>query len=117
MKDDGFVEYVKDILEPLCSITTRTMFGGHGIYRAGKMIAIIISSELYFKANSKSAEYFKSYGSEPFRYQGKGKLITMSYWKAPPEVMDDQEILKKWVDLASEAALQPPKKQNRDSQK
>ena len=107
MKKGEFVEYVKVMLHPFGEITSRTMFGGYGIYKNGLMIALIAQGELYFKADAKAAEYFKTEGSEPFVYYGKqDKPVTMSYYKILPDVMDDENELGKWVNLAYGAALQ-----------
>lgn len=105
MSRDGFVEYIKEVLEPFGHFRFRAMFGGHGIYKSGVMIALLADNELYFKSDKDSANYFKSLGSEPFSYQGKNKPVTMSYWKAIPEIMDDQAELNKWIELAYKAAI------------
>lgn len=107
MKDTGFVEYVKEILEPFGPIKVRAMFGGYGVYRDEAMFATIVYNELYFRATPESAEYFKSQGSEPFIYTYKNpnrKPITLPYWKATPEVLDDFGQLSHWFNLAYQAA-------------
>ena len=81
------------------------MFGGFGLYCNEIMFALIADSELYFKADSKSAEFFKEPGSEPFTYENKGRSIKMSYWKVLPEVLEGHETLKSWYDMAYKAAI------------
>lgn len=81
------------------------MFGGQGIYRDGIMFALVADGELYFKADDQSADRFQSVGSEPFTYKGKGKPITMSYWRLPDTALDDPEELRDWADLAYQAAM------------
>ncbi|GAA5252305.1 hypothetical protein KNCP2_05930 [Candidatus Rickettsia kedanie] len=56
----------------------------------GVKVGIIKSNELYFKSDLSTYEYFQSCGSKPFVYQSKGKLVTLSYWKVLPEIMEDQ---------------------------
>lgn len=99
-----FIEYIKDILEPFGPITTRAMFGGYGIYKGGVIFGLVAENELYFKADSESCQYFKSFGSEPFSYMSKGKVVAMSYWKVPPEVIDAEELLEKWINMAYDTA-------------
>ncbi|MFV9916055.1 TfoX/Sxy family protein [Rickettsia sibirica] len=77
------------MLEPYGSVVVCVMFGGYGIYKSGVMIGIIKSNELYFKSDLSTYEYFQSFGSESFVYQSKGKLVTLSYWKVLPEIMED----------------------------
>ncbi|MEY4463794.1 MAG: hypothetical protein RLZZ81_765 [Pseudomonadota bacterium] len=110
MNKNEFTEYVKELLEPYCSVTVRAMFGGYGIYKGGCMIGIIMSNELYFKSDVSTYEYFQSFGSEPFVYQSKNKTVTLSYWKVLPEIMEDQELLGKWFKLALNAAINSQKK-------
>jgi len=111
MKKDEFAMYIKDILTPFDGISMRAMFGGYGIYQHGLMIALIAQRELYFKADAKNVDYFKAQGAEPFVYRGKrDKQITMSYYKILPDVLEDEEELKKWVNLAYGAALRGKKK-------
>ncbi len=52
MTDNGFVEYILDILSDYGNIKSRRMFGGFGIYLDKIIFAIIIDNELYFKADS-----------------------------------------------------------------
>ncbi len=102
-----FVEYITEILEPCGNIKFRKMFGGYGIYKNTLMFALIADNELYFKANLEIAKYFKSQGLEPFTYQAKGKLVTMSYYKISPEIIEDSELLAKYFNLAYNSALKP----------
>ena len=111
MKKAEFAEYIKDMLEPFGPITIRAMFGGYGVYKNGLMIALIAENELYLKADTKTAEYFKAAGSEPFIYHGKkDKPVTMSYYKVLPDVMNDSDQLEKWLNLACDAAINAKKK-------
>ena len=111
MKKDEFATYVKDLMEPFEGISMRAMFGGYGIYQHGLMIALIAQGELYFKADAKNVDSFKAQGAEPFVYTGKrDKPITMSYYKILPDVLEDQDELKKWVNFSYGAALRGKKK-------
>jgi DNA transformation protein len=100
-----FVEYITEMLEPFGNIKARKMFGGYGIYKNMLMFALISDDELYFKADLETAKYFKSQDLEPFTYQAKGKLITLSYYKIPPEIIEDAEIFAKYFDMAYNSAL------------
>jgi len=101
MQKNQFVEYVRELLEPFGEIKARAMFGGYGVYKDGLIIAIIVQDELYLKCAKGNQDYFKSFNSEPFSYYTKnGKLASMSYWKVVPEVMEDEDLFAKWVDIA-----------------
>ena len=105
-----FVDYVTDILEQLEEISVRQMFGGFGIYKNGLMFALIADNELYFKADENAAKFFQTYGSTQFTYQNSSKNVKMSYWKVVPEIFDDQDMIKIWIDLAYNVAIKNKKK-------
>jgi DNA transformation protein len=80
------------------------MFGGYGLYFNNVIFAIIISNELYFKSHPELAKYFAAQGSSPFTYEARGKSVTMSYWKVPIEVIEDEEALSIWFSKSILAA-------------
>lgn len=100
-----FAEYIAEMLEPFGNIKMRKMFGGYGIYKNGLMFALIADSELYFKANQKTAEIFKSQNLEPFTYKAKGKTIALSYYKIPQEIIDDEQLLEEYFKMAYDSAI------------
>lgn len=110
-----FVDYVTDLLEQFETIAVRPMFGGFGVYKNGLMFALIADNELYFKADENAAKFFGTYGSTPFTYYNGQKLVKMSYWKVVPDIFDDQERMKMWMDIAYNVATknkqktQPPR--------
>ncbi len=105
-----FVSYTKDLLEQFGNIIVRPMFGSFGIYKDGLMFALIADNELYLKADENAIILFETYGSTPFTYENKGKLVRMSYMKVPPEVLEEQETIKKWMEMAYTAAMSTKKK-------
>ena len=94
----SFVEYlVHDLLFPLGNVTSRVMFGGHGIYCQGKIFAIIVDNELYLKVYSGNQADFEEAGSKPFTYRKKnGDTVSMSYWKVPTHILDDPVQIIEW---------------------
>ncbi len=105
-----FVQYVLELLEPLGGVTAKAMFGGFGIYRRGVMVALIADEMLYLKADDINRPDFEAQKLEPFRYQKKDKVFAMSYYQAPPEAMDESELLCEWVEGAYAAAVRGAKK-------
>lgn len=105
MTDNGFIDYILDILSRFGNIKLRRMFGGYGIYKDKIIFAIIINNELYFKADSILAEKYKLLGSCPFSYKRKEKTIALSYWLVPPEVLEDSDRLKGWFNSSLSAAI------------
>ena len=105
-----FVQYVLELLEPLGGVTAKAMFGGFGIYRRGVMVALIADETLYLKADDINRPEFEAQKLEPFRYQKKDKVFAMSYYQAPPESMDESELLCEWAEGAYSAAVRGAKK-------
>lgn len=107
-KDDGFLDYLHELLEPCGAISTRRMFGGHGVYCDGLFIAIVIDSRLYLKVDAGSEDRFRTAGSAPFVYESRGKTVEMSYWNVPEAAMDSPEDMRPWAKLAIAAASRKP---------
>lgn len=103
--DSGFQEYLRELFAGLGPVSFRAMFGGHGVYFDGRMIALIANQLVYLKVDALTRPRFEAAGSEPFVYEGKGKLVTMSYWLAPAGAMDDPEEMLPWARLAHGAAI------------
>lgn len=104
MTNSGFVDYILDILSDYGNIKSRRMFGGYGIYQNKIIFAIIIDNELYFKADKYLGEEFRSLGSYPFTYKREEKTIALNYWHVPPEILEDSDKFKIWLDKSLEAA-------------
>lgn len=105
-----YCDHILDLLSPLRGVSARAMFGGYGLYRSGLMFAIIVDDALYFKVTDLNRADFEAAGSEAFQYQSKGKAVTLSYWNAPPEALDDESTLLDWAEKSCRAA-----RENRDS--
>ena len=86
-------ELLKDKLEPIGGITTKKMFGGHGVFHDGKMFGIIDSKgHCYFRANKINEVDFEAHGSE--------RHGRMPYFSIPEEVLNDSEKLLAWAKKA-----------------
>jgi DNA transformation protein len=98
MKDNSFTEYiVYDILGHIEGLTSRRMFGGAGIYVDGKIVAIIVSGELYFKANEELVAKYTALGCHPFTYEKNGKTVSMKYMSATEEMLENRAVMEERV--------------------
>ena len=96
-----FVEYVvHDLLGSVSGVTTRAMFGGHGVYKGGKIFAIIIKQQLYLKADDALVKKYIDAGAHPFTYQREGKTYSMKYFCVPESILEDRETLLAWAELS-----------------
>jgi DNA transformation protein len=105
-----FVENLQDVFADFGPIATRRMFGGHGVYRDGLMFALVQDDVLYLKADAQNQASFTEAGLEAFQYEEKGRRVRMSYFKAPPAILDDRSEAAAWAKRSSEAAFRtrPP---------
>ena len=117
MRERGFVDHVVDLLSEWGGVTSRGMFGGHGIYRRGVIFGLVLDDVLYLKTDEVNRPQFVERGLGPFVYQGQAKPVTMSYWESPSECLDDPDELRRWSESALAASLRqkkpPPKKKKK----
>lgn len=114
-----YIEYLKEVFEQFGPVTVRRMFGGYGIYHNGLMFALVANDTLYLKADADNLGYFEDEGLGPFEYNKSGKVVKLSYYQAPDEIMDDREQAAVWGRRSFEAALRSqasskrPKRRNK----
>lgn len=102
VQDKAYHDYIlMDVFSGIAGIHSRAMFGGYGFYINGKIFAIIADGKLYFKVGDDIKKDFEDRGSHPFRYQSNGKMIEMSYWEIPEEILDNKDILLEWIERSS----------------
>jgi len=83
------------------------------------MFALIHDETLFLRSDDANRAAFAAAGMGPFRYRRRGKLVALAYHQAPPEAVEDSDVLGQWADLAFAAALRraeahakkPPQKQ------
>ncbi len=103
---DKLTAYLLELLAPLGPVSARRMFGGVGLFRAGLMFGLIANEELFLKVGDTNRQAFEAAGESPFTYDTKNGTHTIgSYWRCPPELLDDAETLQTWARQAIDAAL------------
>ena len=107
--DPGYMEYVMEMLQPLGVVTSRSMFGGYGVFESGDRFALVSSDTLYFKADDSNRAAYENAGSTQFK--------PMPYWEVPAEVLDSEAEVKGWAQLSIEAAHAAPNKKRRTRKK
>ena len=105
-----FVEYLTEQLQSLGAVSARGMFGGWGFYLDGRMFALLADEIFYIKADDANRVDFETRGLPPFRYEMKGKRLTMAYFQPPAEAMDDGEMLCAWARKGVAAAARAAEK-------
>ena len=100
-----FIRYLRDQLRRWAPVEVRRMFGGHGIFRGDTMFALIHDETLYLRSDEENRAAFAAAGMEPFRYRRHGKLVALGYHQAPPEALEESDVMAEWAERAYAAAL------------
>ena len=103
-KKSDFIDYLLELYRPMSGVSARPMFGGYGFFKEGRMFALISDNELYLKVDALIRKEFEERGLSKFTYQKKGKKISLSYYRAPAECLDESRILVEWSEKSFEAA-------------
>ncbi|MBB5711754.1 TfoX/Sxy family protein [Sphingomonas xinjiangensis] len=111
--DHGLVEWVREVLEPIGSVTMRPMMGGATLYLDGTVFALVAQDELWLKADAQSDYLWDEAGCDRFTYDVAGTAKSMNYRRAPSEVHDDPDTMRKWAALAVAAGQRAPIKRKR----
>jgi DNA transformation protein len=102
--DEGLYAWVEEALDPLGRVTMRKMMGGATLYLDGTVFAIMIDGALWLKADVESDAVWDEAGCERFTYTFKdGRVGTMNYRRAPTDVHDHPDEMRRWARLAVEA--------------
>ena len=110
--DEGLYAWVEEALEPLGRVSMRKMMGGATLYLDGVIFAIMVDGELWFKADAESNAIWDEAGwTERFSVTFKdGTVDRMNYRRAPTDVYDDPDEMRRWAQVAVEAGLRRPVK-------
>lgn len=103
---NDYITFLQEAFAEFGAITARKMFGCYGIYHQGLMFALVANDTLYLKADADNVCHFEALQLPPFQFNKNGKLVKMSYYQAPDEIMDDAELAATWARRSFDAALQ-----------
>jgi DNA transformation protein len=95
MAGERFEDRIQHRLAVLGEITSRPLFGGHGLYWRDVIFGMVFRDRLYFKVDEESKGDYLARSMGPFRPNDRQTL--KSYYEVPPEVLDDREALLSWA--------------------
>ena len=96
-------EGLVDDLASLGEVTTKKMFGGHGVFESGVMFVLVDSAgTACLRADDSTKARFEAVGGE--------KHGKMPYWSVPANVMADDAQLLDWAREALAVARAAKKK-------
>jgi DNA transformation protein len=104
-RKQALVEHLLAQMAGFGVVQARAMFGGHGLYHQGLMFALVADGRLFLKVDEQTVGDFERRGLGPFTYESRGKVATLKYREAPPEVMDEPDHMASWARQAHGCAL------------
>lgn len=108
-----FVEYLKEVFVDFGPIYARKMFGGYGIYHNGIMFGLVADDTLYLKVDEAIQPLFEAKQLGPFEYDKGDKVVKMSYYVAPDELLDDPQEAATWARRSYDVAVKRKKSTKR----
>jgi DNA transformation protein and related proteins len=100
-----FTQHVADVLRAFGAFEVRRMFAGYGLFRDGLMFGLVYDETLYLKVDEQNVTDFVRLDLAQFQYPRQGKLVGLSFYRAPDSVMDDAGEAAMWARSSWEAAL------------
>lgn len=111
----GFLDLVKEMLEPIGSVAARRMFGGAALYIEGQVFAFVDNDCLYFKTDEEGRAAFEAEGAGPFTYTTKfGPGTLWSYWRVPERLLDEPDEMILWARRALAVARRSQERPRRE---
>lgn len=109
-----YLQYVLDQLQALGGVSSRRMFGGAGLYCDELFFGLISDDTLYLRVDDSNRGDFTTRGAGPFRPYADRPELSMSYFEAPADVLDDARQLAEWARRSIAVAQRaPPGRQRR----
>jgi DNA transformation protein and related proteins len=103
---DKLTTYLLELIAPIGPVSARRMFGGVGLFHSGTMFGLIARDELFLKVGDTNRPAYEAAGEAPFSYETKNGTHTLgSYWRCPPDLLDEAETFQEWARQAIEAAI------------
>lgn len=94
---NDFLDYVLDQFSMWGGVTARKMFGGAGLYRDGKMFALIGDDAVYFKVGDSNLADYTDFGSGPFKPFDNQSMVLKSYYELPIDILENPQELMAWA--------------------
>ncbi len=103
--NESFMNYVRELLEPLGNLDEQRFFSGRAFRQDGVQFAMVMGGTLYFVVDDITRVKYEDADSEPFSYKKKGGTVDVrKYFRVPDEVLDDASLIVDWAVEAIHAA-------------
>ena len=92
-----YLAYVLEQLAGLAGLSARRMFGGVGLYCEELFFALLDNDTLYLRVNDDNRADYTARGMSAFRPYADRPELSMSYYEAPADVLEDPAQLVSWA--------------------
>ena len=92
-----YLAYVLEQLAGLAGLSARRMFGGVGLYCEELFFGLIDNDTLYLRVNDDNRADYTARGMSAFRPYADRPELSMSYYEAPADVLEDPAQLVSWA--------------------
>ena len=99
------------LLSSLGKISSRSMFGGFGVFIDSTMFALVVQDKLHLRASNETINLFKEQGSEPYVYKKRGFPVVTKYFAISPESWDEPDAILLQAVIALDVAKKDKEKQ------
>jgi DNA transformation protein and related proteins len=104
-----FLAYVLDQLARLEGVSSRRMFGGAGLYCDEFFFGLIADDVLYLRVDDSNRADYVARNMAQFRPYADRPYLSISYYEAPAEVLEDAGELVSWARRSVTVAMKAPK--------
>jgi len=103
-----YLAYVLEQLAALGGVSSRRMFGGAGLYCDEFFFGLISHDTLYLRVDDSNRADYTARGAGPFRPFADRPELSMSYYEAPADVLEDARALAEWARRSVGVAMRAP---------
>jgi DNA transformation protein and related proteins len=101
--------YVEEQLAFLGRISTKSIFGGIGIFVDERLLGIVMEDKLYLHTDANNLQVYQQRGMPQFKPYPNAFDLTTDHHRVPAEIVDDPAQLKRWGEEALAAAIEAAK--------
>jgi DNA transformation protein len=101
--------YVEEQLAFLGRISTKSIFGGIGIFVDERLLGIVMDDKVYLHTDASNLRAYQDRGMPQFKPYPNAFDLTTDHHQVPAEIVDDPTLLKQWGELALAAAIEAAK--------
>lgn len=99
------------LLSSLGKVTSRSMFGGFGVFIDDTMFALVVQDKLHLRGSDETINLFKEQGLEPYIYKKRGFPVVTKYFAISPESWKEPDLILIQAVVAFDVAKKDKEKQ------